>query len=49
MYIRQKNTADYEIVVKENGELALQLYPDLFEQVKGEPPENCTYLIFAGE
>lgn len=49
MYIRQKNTADYEIVVKENAELALQLHPDLFEQVEGEPSEGCQHLNFASE
>lgn len=49
MYIRQKNTGDYEIVVKTGGDAALLLYPDLFEEVEGDPPSDCTYLDFEVE
>lgn len=44
-YIRQITT-EGNIVVIENGEKALQEYPDLFEKVTGEIPENVQYLIY---
>lgn len=49
MYIRQKNTGNYEIVVRSGGEQAIVLHPDLFEEVEGTPPEECSYLNFETE
>jgi len=36
MYVRQKNTGDYEVVVRSGGAEALALHPDLFEEKDGE-------------
>lgn len=44
-HIRQKDLSVYTVVI-ENGEKALQEYPDLFEKVTGEIPENVQYLIY---
>lgn len=51
MFIKQKN-ADVYVVNVEGFENDLNLhpamvnYPDLFEVVEGEPPQNYTKLIF---
>ena len=45
-YIRQKNTGDSEIVVIENGEVALAAYPDLFELVNADLPDKHDCLVF---
>jgi len=49
MYIRQKNTGEYEIVVRSGGEQALSQHPDLFEEIEGEPLEGCSFLNFEAE
>lgn len=48
-YVRQKNTGDVIIAVVENAEAALANYPDLFEVVAGEIPEDAERLNFSVE
>lgn len=46
MYIAQKNT-EGKIVVIGNAEAALTDYPELFEQVAGDAPEDASFLNYS--
>lgn len=48
MHIRQKTEGIYTVVI-ENGEIAIEQHPELFEEVNNELPEFYQQMIYNPE